>query len=134
MKIVRLDNSVQPPAVNLNDRTPPWPGRQELLIRVHAAGFIPAEVSWYPTSHSPDGSLRAGAVPGHEFSGVVVAVGPEVSDLEIGREVYGMNDWYSDGAMAEFCIAPFASVAPKPERLTHIESASVPISALTAWQ
>jgi hypothetical protein len=37
-----------------------------------------------------------------------------MSTLEIGHEVYGMNDWYSDGAMAESCIAPFVAVAPKP--------------------
>ena len=56
------------------------------------------------------------------------------ASLEIGREVYGMNDWYSDGAMAEYCIAPFFAVAPKPCRLSHDEAAAVPISALTAWQ
>jgi len=65
-------------------------------------------------------------VPGHEFSGVVVDAG--------GLEVFGMDDWYSDGAMAEYCIAPVNAVAPKPRHLTHAEAASVPIGALTAWQ
>jgi NADPH:quinone reductase-like Zn-dependent oxidoreductase len=75
-----------------------------------------------------------GAVPGHEFSGVVAAVGEQAGSLEIGQDVYGMNDWYSDGALAEYCGAPFFAVAPKPHSLTHAEAASVPISALTAWQ
>ncbi len=64
----------------------------------------------------------------------MAAVGEDVGSLEIGHEVYGMNDWYSEGAMAEYCIAPFFAVAPKPRSLTHLEAASVPISALTAWQ
>jgi len=112
----------------------PQPGRGELLIRVWAAGVIPTETSWYPTLHCKDGEPRNGAVLGHEFSGVVEAVGQDVGSLELGREVYGMNDWFADGAMADYCIAPFFAVAPKPERLSHVEAASVPISALTAWQ
>ena len=45
-----------------------------------------------------------------------------------------MNDWFSDGAMAEYCLTQPASIAKKPGRLTHVEAASVPIGALTAWQ
>jgi NADPH:quinone reductase-like Zn-dependent oxidoreductase len=45
-----------------------------------------------------------------------------------------MNDWFADGALAEFCIAPLSSVAAKPRNLSHAEAASVPIGALTAWQ
>ena len=63
-----------------------------------------------------------------------MAVGEEFGSLEVGHEVYGMNDWYSDGALAESCIASFFAVARKPRKLTHTEAASVPISALTAWQ
>src|SRR5258708_29700387 len=77
----------------------PEPGRGELLIRVLATAVMPTELFWYPTTHSATGERRTGAVPGHEFSGVVEAVGPGVGSLEIGREVFGMNDWFSDGAM-----------------------------------
>ena len=45
-----------------------------------------------------------------------------------------MNDWYAQGATAEFCCAPPSAIAPKPARLPHVEAASVPIDALTAWQ
>jgi NADPH:quinone reductase-like Zn-dependent oxidoreductase len=45
-----------------------------------------------------------------------------------------MNDWFSDGAMAEYCITQPTRVAQKPPSLTHVEAASVPIGALTAWQ
>jgi len=134
MKIICLADSVQPAALIQADAPQPGPGRGELLIRVCAAGFTSTELSWYPTSHRKTGEARKGAVPAHEFSGVVVAVGEDVGALEMGREVFGMNDWYSNGAMADYCVAPFFAVAPKPHRLTHAEAAAVPIAALTAWQ
>jgi NADPH:quinone reductase-like Zn-dependent oxidoreductase len=45
-----------------------------------------------------------------------------------------MNDWFEDGALAEYCITRAEWVAPKPARIGHVEAASVPIGALTAWQ
>jgi NADPH:quinone reductase-like Zn-dependent oxidoreductase len=112
----------------------PAPGPGEVLVRVHAAGVIPTELGWYPTTHAKTGEARNNAVPGHEFSGVIAAVGKDVTGVAIGQEIYGMNDWFADGATADYCITLPASIAPKPKSLTHIEAASVPISALTAWQ
>jgi NADPH:quinone reductase-like Zn-dependent oxidoreductase len=74
------------------------------------------------------------AVPGHEFSGVITAIGKDVQDFEIGDEVYGMNDWFADGATAEFCITLPQNIARKPATLSHEATASVPIGALTSWQ
>jgi NADPH:quinone reductase-like Zn-dependent oxidoreductase len=112
----------------------PEPGAGELLVRVCAAGVTPTELLWYPTTHRKTGEPRDGAVPGHEFSGVIEAAGDDKGGLETEQEVFGMNDWFAEGATAEFCIAPFSSVAGKPRRLAHVEAASVPIGALTAWQ
>jgi len=130
MKAVTVDHGTAASAV----APQPQPGRGELLIQVCAAGLMTTELSWYPTSHRKTGELRFGAVPSHEFSGVVSAVGEDAGTLGVGHAVFGMNDWYSDGAMAEYCIAPFYALALKPARLSHVEAASVPIGALTAWQ
>jgi NADPH:quinone reductase-like Zn-dependent oxidoreductase len=123
-KLTPLEAEVQQPQVGAGD----------VLIRVHAAGVTPTELLWYPTSHTKSGEARLAAVPGHEFSGTVAALGENVDGFEIGQEVYGMNDWFADGALAEYCVTVPESIAPKPERLSHIEAASVPIGALTAWQ
>ena len=112
----------------------PQPGRGELLIQVHAAGVTSKELLWYPTTHKKSGERRSRAIPGHEFSGVIAAVGKDAAGFDVGQEVYGMNDWFSDGATAEYCITQPSSIAQKPTGLTHIEAASVPIGALTAWQ
>jgi NADPH:quinone reductase-like Zn-dependent oxidoreductase len=121
-------------SISTFEAKPPQPERGELLIHIYAAGVTPTELLWYPTTHSKNGERRGRAVPGYEFSGVVAGVGEDTAGFDIGHEVYGMNDWFSDGAMAEYCITQPTSVAQKPPRLTHVEAASVPIGALTAWQ
>ena len=112
----------------------PAPGPGEVLVRVHAAGVTPTELVWYPSTHTKDGGPRSLAVPGHEFSGTIEAIGDGVGGLQVGQAVYGMNDWFAEGATAEFCLARPEAIALKPARLSHTEAASVPIGALTAWQ
>ena len=112
----------------------PRPGAGELLIRVRAAGITPSEKLWYPTSHNKDGTPRTAAVPAHEFSGVIEQAGDGVDAFRPGDEVFGMNDWFASGAIAEYCIAKEAHVALKPHSLSHVEAATVPIAALTSWQ
>ncbi len=63
-----------------------------------------------------------------------MAVGKDVDDFEVCDEVYGMNDWFADGATAEFCITLPQNIARKPATLSHEAAASVPIGALTSWQ
>jgi NADPH:quinone reductase-like Zn-dependent oxidoreductase len=134
MRVLRLADSAGGPRLIEENAPQPNPGRGELLIRVCAAGVIPTELIWYPTFHTKDGEKRSGAVPGHEFSGVITEVGEGTHGANVGDQVFGMNDWFSEGATAEYCVAPYSAVAPKPRALTHAEAASVPISALTAWQ
>ncbi len=134
MRAMRLTDSGGQPALVEESIPQPKPGRGDLLIRVYAAGVTRTELLWYPTSHSKAGEKRHGAVPGHEFSGVIAAIGEDVQGFEDGQEVYGMNDWFSDGATAEYCITQPSCIAPKPSGLTHVQAASVPIGGLTAWQ
>jgi NADPH:quinone reductase-like Zn-dependent oxidoreductase len=113
----------------------PDPRQGEVLVRVRAAGVTPTELLWAPTRTTREGTPRAfPVIPGHEFSGEVVALGPGASGVAVGDVVYGMNDWFADSAQAEYCTAPAAWVAPKPGSLDHAGAAVTPISALTAWQ
>jgi NADPH:quinone reductase-like Zn-dependent oxidoreductase len=112
----------------------PKPAAGEVLIRVHAAGVTATEVIWYPTTHAKDGSPRTNSILSHEFSGVIAEIGSDVHNFQVGQEIYGVNDWFGDGALAEYCVATPAEIAPKPAKISHPEAATVPISALTAWQ
>jgi NADPH:quinone reductase-like Zn-dependent oxidoreductase len=134
MKAMRVNGMGQGPALVAAELPEPQPAEGELLIRVRAAGVTPTELVWYPTTHKKEGGARTNAVPGHEFSGVVAALGRGVHDFHVEDEIYGMNDWFADGATAEFCLTQPQNIALKPKSLTHERAATVPIGALTAWQ
>ena len=106
MKVMRFNDSLDSPALIAGTAPVPQPGREGILIRVQAAGVTPTELQWYPTTHTPDGGRRTGAIPGHEFSGVVEAAGPDADQGQIGQEVFGMNGWFADGATAESIVPP----------------------------
>ncbi|WP_246704536.1 NADP-dependent oxidoreductase [Rhizobium sp. P32RR-XVIII] len=110
----------------------PVPGQNEILIKVFAAGVGP----W-------DGWIRSGksALPqplpltlGSDLSGVVEAVGPNVTSLRSGDAVYGVTNPRFIGAYAEYAIAAAGMVARKPTTIDHVEAASVPVIAVTAHQ
>ena len=54
--------------------------------------------------------------------------------VQVGDLVYGLSDWFIDGAQADYCLTVPANIAPKSPSLDHTQAAAVPISALTAWQ
>ena len=134
MKAIRLYGSRDGQDVVLEEVPVPEASPGEVLVRVHAAAITPGELQWYPTWHTRQGAPRLRPVPSHEFSGVIETVGPDVTGLRTGEPVYGLNDWFSDGAAAEYCVATPAGIAPKPAAIDHLHAAAVPISGLTAWQ
>jgi len=134
MKVMRLADSGKSPKLIESTLPDPQPGPGQILVRVAAAGITPTELVWYPTTHDHSGAARTGAVPAHEFSGTIAAVGSDVHDFTPGQAVFGMNDWFAQGALAELCLTDSASIAPAPLTLTPAQAASVPIGALTAWQ
>ena len=134
MKAIRLHGS-DAESLRYEAAPRPSPDAGEVLIRVHAAGVTPSELLWAPTSTKANGEPRPRPViPGHEFSGVVAGLGPDVDGVAVGDEVYGLNDWYRDGAQAEYAVARAAELAPRPRTVDHVHAAATPISGLTAWQ
>jgi NADPH:quinone reductase-like Zn-dependent oxidoreductase len=124
-----------PESLACQDVPRPHPKSREVLVRVHASGVTPTELTWVPTWKTQDGTPRSfPVIPGHEFSGEVAALGAGVTDFAVGDLVYGMNDWFGDGTQAEYCVAPVDWIAPKPRTLDHEAASVTPISALTAWQ
>jgi NADPH:quinone reductase-like Zn-dependent oxidoreductase len=107
----------------------------DVLVRVHASGVSPTEIGWPATWVTADGAARPiPIVPGHEVSGVVVALGDRAEGLALGDEVFGLIDFQRDGADADYVAARGGELARKPTSLTHVQAAAVPLSALTAWQ
>jgi NADPH:quinone reductase-like Zn-dependent oxidoreductase len=135
VKASRLHAYRSAASLRFEDAPDPRPRSGEVLIRVHAAGVTPSELVWAPTSATQDGAPRPlPLILGHEFSGVIAALGAGVTGLGVGAAVYGINDWFGDGATAEYCTAKESEIASKPSSLDHSQAAVVPISGLTAWQ
>lgn len=134
MKAAQFSGPASDPLLAIADVPRPVPEPGEVLIQVCAAGVTPTELSWSPTLQNKDGSPRRHAIPGHEFSGNVAGLGAGVREFSPGEAVFGMNDWYLDGATAEFCVAAVNGIARKPRTLSNAQAAAVPIGALTAWQ
>ncbi|WP_018321983.1 NADP-dependent oxidoreductase [Bradyrhizobium sp. WSM2793] len=121
------------PDVMKFERVPrPEPGPGEVLVKVAAAGVGP----W-------DGWIRSGksALPqplpltlGSDISGEIVATGPGDTELRTGDQVFGVTNSRFIGAYAEYALASAGMVSSKPTSLSHVEAASVPVIAVTAWQ
>ena len=134
MRAMRLADSSESPKLVEASVPQPQPGPGEVLIRVSAAGTIRTELGWYPHTHDKSGAARHNTIPSHEFAGTVAAVGDGVTDFSVGQHIYGMNDWFAEGALAEYCLTTPSAIAPAPLTLSPTQAATVPISALTAWQ
>jgi NADPH:quinone reductase-like Zn-dependent oxidoreductase len=135
MKAIRQHAYSGSESLLYEDAPKPSPKGGEVLIRVRAAGVTPTELRWQPSRVTQSGTPRPlPFIPGHEFSGEVAELGEGVSSIQVGEAVYGMNDWYGEGAQAEYCLARISDIARKPSRVDHIDAAVTPISALTAWQ
>jgi NADPH:quinone reductase-like Zn-dependent oxidoreductase len=98
----------------------------EALVEVHAAAITRDELEW-PLDRLP-------AVPSYELSGVVAAVADDIDAVSVGDEVYALTPFDRDGVAAEYAAVLATTLAPKPSTLDHVESAAVPLPALSAWQ
>jgi NADPH:quinone reductase-like Zn-dependent oxidoreductase len=134
MYALRLHDRSQPLNLIYEQAPEPVVSIGDALVRVHAASFTPTETSWPPTWVDRNGRSRVPAIPSHEVSGVVEALGDGSFGVSVGQEVYGLTDWYRDGAAAELIAVEVRNLAPKPTVLTHDEAAAVPLAGLTAWQ
>jgi NADPH:quinone reductase-like Zn-dependent oxidoreductase len=131
MKAARIVRFGPPDAITNDDLPQPEPAAGQLLVRVKAAGVG----NW-------DALIRAGKVQlqplplvlGSELSGIVEAMGAEVSGFKVGDGVYGATNEQFSGAYAEYAVPLAGMMAQKPKSLNFIQSASAPIVAVTAWQ
>jgi len=112
----------------------PSAGPGEVLVAVHAAAITFAELTWDLEWTTRDGKDRTPVIPSHEMSGVVAETGAGVTGLASGDEVIGLIDFVREGAAAEYVVVPAAGLAAKPQSLSHVAAATLPLAALTAWQ
>jgi NADPH:quinone reductase-like Zn-dependent oxidoreductase len=112
----------------------PVPGTGDVLVRVAAAGYTPDELTWPSSWVDRSGHDRTPAIPCHEVSGTVMGLGFGTAGLAVGDEVYGLTDWYRDGAAAELICVEARNLALKPAAADHVAMAALPLAGLTASQ
>lgn len=101
----------------------------EVLVKVHAVGVNPGD--WQIRSGLAGDAFALPYIPGWDVSGIVAAVGPGAERFREGEAVYGMTA--NSAGCAEYVTVPESQLARKPEPLSHIQAAAVPMSAFTAW-
>ncbi|MFN3236654.1 MAG: NAD(P)-dependent alcohol dehydrogenase [Pseudomonadales bacterium] len=121
----------------------PEPAPNQVLIKVRAAGINPldwktreGELAFFTGKSFPK-------VLGNDASGEIVEVGHAVSEFKPGDQVFCMVDsapkpswkgFAQSGAYAEYTVTRADTLARKPSNLSHVEAASIPLAALTAYQ
>jgi NADPH:quinone reductase-like Zn-dependent oxidoreductase len=106
----------------------------DVVVRVHASGFVGTELAWPSTWTDRLNRDRTPSIPGHELAGVVTALGYGTTGLSVGQRVFGLTDWYRDGTLAKYAAVEARNLAPLPGDVDFTVAASLPISGLTAWQ
>ncbi|MFI6340849.1 NADP-dependent oxidoreductase [Streptomyces sp. NPDC050535] len=120
--------------LTLDDLPHPHAAENDVIVRVHAAGFTRGELSWPATWTDRAGRDRTPSVPGHEVSGVVTELGYGTTGLTVGQRVFGLTDWARNGSLAEYVAVEARNLAPLPADVDHTVAAALPVSGLTAWQ
>ncbi|MTV14071.1 MULTISPECIES: NADP-dependent oxidoreductase [Bradyrhizobium] len=132
--IIVTDQATGFAGMKLVERPEAQPAINDVIVEVHASGFVPTELEWPSTWTDRREQNRTPSIPGHEFAGIVTALGYGTTGLSVGQRVFGLADWYRDGTLAEYIAIEARNLAPLPGDVDFTVGASLPISGLTAWQ
>ena len=132
--IVVTDQAAGTAGMKLVERPGSQAAINDVVVEIHASGFVPTEMEWPSTWVDRLDRDRTPVIPGHELAGVVTALGYGTTGLSVGQRVFGLTDWYRDGTLAEYAAVEARNLAPLPGDVDFTVGASLPISGLTAWQ
>lgn len=132
--IVVTDQAAGMAGMRLAERPDPRAAINDVVVEVHASGFVGTELAWPSTWADRLGRARTPSIPGHEVAGVVTALGYGTTGLSVGQRVFGLADWYRDGTLAEAVAIEARNLAALPDDVDFTVGASLPVSGLTAWQ
>jgi NADPH:quinone reductase len=128
MAYVHAKGAGEPDVLGLATGPVPTPSRDEVLIRVQAAGVNRPDVAQRQGSYPPPPG--ASPILGLEVAGEVVAVGNQVTTMSIGDHVCALTN---GGGYAEYCIAPAPQCLPWPAGYDAIRAGALPETSFTVW-
>src|ERR1700744_4028462 len=112
--IVVSEEAAGAAGMTLVERPAPEPAIKDVVVDIHASGFVPPEAEWSSTWTDRRGLDRAPAILGHELAGVVTALGYGTTGVSLGQRVFGLADWHRDGSLAEQVAIEVRNLAPLP--------------------
>ncbi|MDR7255010.1 NADPH:quinone reductase-like Zn-dependent oxidoreductase [Nocardioides sp. BE266] len=128
------DEAAGTAGMTLEERPEPTPAINDVIVEIHAAGFVATELAWPSTWTDRQDRDRTPTIPGHELAGIVTSLGYGTTGLAVGQRVFGLADWHRDGTLAQYVAMEARNLAPLPGDVDFTVAASLPISGLTAWQ
>ena len=128
MTVIEIRGRGGPEVLQLGSRPLPEPARDEVLIRIAAAGVNRPDVMQCQGHHPPPPG--ASDIPGLEAAGEVVALGAGVTDRRGGDPVTAL---LAGGGYAEYCTVPAPQVLPLPRGLDWVRGAALPETFFTVW-
>ena len=132
--IVVTDAAAGTAGMTLVERPEPPAAINDVIVQIHASGFVPTEMEWPSTWTDRRNLDRTPSIPGHELAGVVSALGYGTTGLSVGQRVFGLTDSYRGGTLAEYVAVEARNLAPLPGDVDFTVGASVAMPGLTAWQ
>src|SRR5260370_15441221 len=131
--IVVTDQAAGTAGMKLVERPEPQAAINDVIVQVHASGFVPTELAWPSTWTDRLDHDRTPSIPGHELAGVVTALGYGTRGLSVGQRVFGLTDWHRDGTLAEHVAVEARNLAPLPGDADFTVGAPLVVPGLTAW-
>ncbi|MGC4087661.1 MAG: NADP-dependent oxidoreductase [Polyangiaceae bacterium] len=134
MKAVRIHGYGGPEVLTYEDVPRPLAWNDEVLVKIHGSGVNPLD---WKVRNGEGRELLRHTLPlilGWDFSGVIEAVGSDVTDFKVGEAVYGRPEPTRNGTYAEYTTVRSNCIARKPRSIDHVHAAAVPLAALTAFQ
>jgi NADPH:quinone reductase-like Zn-dependent oxidoreductase len=132
MKAIVVHEYGGPNVLKYEDAPRPDPKENEVLVRVIACGVNPADPLIVSGKYAKEFGTHLPLIPGYDVAGVVEKTGAKITKLKVGDGVYGYALF--GGGWAKYAVLAESEAALKPKSLTYVETAAVPLAALTAWQ
>ena len=132
MKAIVAHEYGAPDVLKVEEVPRPEPNEDEALVRVIASSVNPADPLTLSGKYAREFGTHLPLIPGYDIAGIVEKTGANVTKLKVGDTVYGYPNF--GGGWADYVTVKEFEVAAKPKSLNFVESAAVPMGALTAWQ
>ena len=133
MRAIIIDTFGSPDVLRLYHIAPPQPGPGQVRVAIYAAGTNPVDTG---NRRRARFGLQPPVILGSDASGVIDAIGPGVTTFAPGDEVFYMSVFQNNawGTYAEYQVVDTAIIAHKPQTLSHVEAAALPLAAGTAYE